>query len=73
MGLGKLHFQSVLASVHLNPKRVQPGQCIEGNFIPDRALLQTAQGQLHAVPLETFSAFIGLTLKSDLPDQEIER
>ena len=69
MGLGKLNPQSVVDSVHLNPERFQPGQCIEGHFIPDGALLQTAESPLNAVPLETFSTEIGLTLKSHLPDQ----
>jgi hypothetical protein len=73
MGLGKVHPQRVLGSVHLNPESVQPGQRIEGDLIPDRALLHTTQRQLKAIPLELFSVTIGLTLKSHLPNKQIER
>jgi hypothetical protein len=57
----------------LNPESVQPGQRIEGDLIPDRALLQTTQRQLKAIPIEPFSVTIGLTLKSHLPNKQIER
>ena len=73
MRLGKGHLQSGLGSLHLNPQGLQPGQGIEGNFITDGALLHTAQRQLKAIPLEPFSVTIGLTLKSHLPNKQIER
>ena len=73
LGLGKVHPQSVFGSADLNPERVEPGQRIEGDFIPDGALLHTAQRQLKSIPLEPFTPDLGLTLKSHLPNKQIKR
>ena len=73
LGLGKVHPQSVFGSGDLNPERVEPGQRIEGDFIPDGALLQTAQRPLKAVPIKKFFADIRLALEPHLAHKQIKR